>query len=961
MARPSVATYQDGECTLSPSPTLTPRAFVDKWRYAADLKERSAAQEHFIDLCRLIGHPTPAEDDPAGERFAFEAGAAKHGGGEGWADVWKRGAFAWEYKGRHADLRKAYDQLLQYREALENPPLLIVSDLATIEISTNFTNTVKQTYTLTLDDLLDTDKRRILHDAFFDPEKLKARQTPAQVTEKAAGEFATLAEQLRAYGGVTSDEIAHFLIRLLFCLFAEDAGLLPAALFSTLIQRTQGASKAFQQQLQQLFAAMAEGGWFGADKIRAFDGHLFDGARALELDGAGMHTLARISKLDWSSIEPSIFGTLFERSLDPDKRSQLGAHYTSKEDILLIVEPVLMAPLRRKWAEVQAQAHEVAGKQAAQKTSAGKRGTASTQQARHLGLLQDFARELATVTVLDPACGSGNFLYVALRQLLDLWKEVATAAFEAGSPQWMPLEHNSPSPEQLHGIEVNPYAYELAQVTIWIGYIQWMQDNGYGYPTEPILKPLDTIRHMDAILAYDADGKPVEPAWPRADVIIGNPPFLGGNKIRQELGDTYVEDLFALYQGRVPAFADLVCYWFEKARGRIATDKACRAGLLATQAIRGGVNRKVLERIKETGDIFWATSDRDWILDGAAVHVSMIGFGDDGEETRALNGQTVAAINTDLTAAADLTRAHTLDENAGLAFRGNQKGGPFDIAGDVARAMLGSPNPNGRPNSEVVRPWVNGLDIVGRPRGMWLVDFGIDMPLEQASLYEQPFEYVREHVYPVRRGNNVEACRERWWIHTRTRPDMRRALGNLPRFFVTPHVSKHRLFAWVKNGIVPDHQLIVFARDDDYLFGVLHSAPHELWARGTGTQLREVESGFRYTPTTCFETFPFPWPPGTEPAEDEDPRVAAIARAARALVEQRDRWLNPGTLDARALKARTLTNLYNQNPTWLQLAHKALDDAVFDAYGWPYDLDDEAILERLLALNLERAGVTGAA
>ena len=284
---------------MSPQSGITPRDFVDKWQHASNLKERSAAQEHFIDLCRMLGHPTPAELDPEGESFCFEAGARKHGGGQGWADVWKRGFFAWEYKGAHGDLDKAYDQLLQYREALENPPLLIVSDLVTIRIHTNFTNSVKQVYEIALEDLVDSHTRRHLHNAFFDPGQLKSRDTPAQVTEKAASEFGNLAEQLRGYGdGYSNDAIAHFLIRLLFCLFAEDAGLLPEELFTTLIRRTRGKSAIFQQQLQQLFAVMRDGGWFGPEEIRHFDGRLFDTDDVLELDGGGMHTLARLSRLD---------------------------------------------------------------------------------------------------------------------------------------------------------------------------------------------------------------------------------------------------------------------------------------------------------------------------------------------------------------------------------------------------------------------------------------------------------------------------------------------------------------------------------------------------------------------------------------------------------------------------------------------------------------------------------------
>ena len=213
--------------------------------------------------------------------------------------------------------------------------------------------------------------------------------------------------------------------------------------------------------------------------------------------------------------------------------------------------------------------------------------------------------------------------------------------------------------------------------------------------------------------------------------------------------------------------ADLVTYWFERARAQIAAGKAKRAGLLATQSIRSGANRKVLESIKETGDIFWAWSDRPWILDGAAVRVSMVGFDNGAETTRELDGQAAGKINANLTAALDLTVARRLPENAGLSFMGDTKGGAFDISAEVAAQMLAAPlNPNGRPNSDVVRPWVNGQDITGRPRDMWIIDFGTNMSEADAALYELPFEYVRKHVKPERDKNNRQSYRDRWW-HSR--------------------------------------------------------------------------------------------------------------------------------------------------------------------------------------------------
>jgi hypothetical protein len=287
-------------------------------------------------------------------------------------------------------------------------------------------------------------------------------------------------------------------------------------------------------------------------------------------------------------------------------------------------------------------------------------------------------------------------------------------------------------------------------------------------------------------------------------------------------------------------------------------------------------------------------------------------------------------------------------ENLGISFKGTDKSGPFELAPETAASMLAAPNPDGRSNSDVVRPWVNGLDIGGRPRGMWIVDFGIDMPEAEAALYEAPFEYVRAAVRPRRIAAPSEPrAASAWWLHQRPRPELRAAISGLRRYVATVRHSKYRLFTWLPSGTVPDSALVVFARDDDFTFGVLHSRVHDLWARGTGTQVREVESGFRYTPTTCFETFPFPRP--------TDAQRDAIAEAARDLDRLRIGWLNPPGLSDADLAKRTLTNLYNARPTWLAQVHERLDDAVLAAYGWPVDLDREELLARLLALNLARA------
>lgn len=649
--------------------------------------------------------------------------------------------------------------------------------------------------------------------------------------------------------------------------------------------------------------------------------------------------------MDWAFIEPSIFGTLFERGLDPEKRSQLGIHYTGKDDITLIVEPVLMAPLRKRWAALKQQVQSLADERDLIRKNESEEINAVIYRE-----LEKFSKELASIIILDPACGSGNFLYVALRLLLDLQKEVSVLGEHLGVGR-LPI---TVSPLQLHGIEINAYAHELAQLTIWIGYIQWRVDNGYGLPDEPILQPIESILQIDAIMGHDEHGKPIEPEWPQADVIVGNPPFLGHQKMRSELGDKYVSDLRNLYEGRLQGASDLVCFWFEKARAMIEGGKSKRAGLLATQGIRGGVNRKVLERVKASGDIFWAYSDREWILEGATVHVSMIGFDAGHQFKKFLDGKHVNNINSNLTYSTDLGQAKTLEENKDLVNKGIMKGGPFDIDFETAQKMLNAPiNPNGRPNSDVVKPRLGAKDIVKRNSNFWIIDFGVGTSKEDAALYELPFEYVVKHVKPVKEKNRRETRASSWWLFGENNPKLRNAIKDLPRCIVTPETSKHRIFVWMSTKVIPDYGIHVIARADDYFFGVLHSKIHELWARRKGTQLREAESGFRYTSTTTFETFPFPWPPAKEPKDD--PRVQAIAQAAKELVERRDRWLNADGLSDADKKKRTLTNLYNEPPTWLELAHKKIDDAVFAAYGWKSDMSDEEILAKLLELNLERS------
>ncbi len=669
-----------------------------------------------------------------------------------------------------------------------------------------------------------------------------------------------------------------------------DAGLKDPASLSTM--------------LEDLFGAMAKGGRIGFEAVEWFNGGLFDTRDALPLERDDIKTLRALAGLDWSAIEPSIFGTLFERGLDPDKRSQLGAHYTDRGSIMRLVDPVVLDPLRDEWAAKK-------GEIEALMTKAGGAKSASTrtkaQKDAH-GILQGFLAQLAHFRVLDPACGSGNFLLLSLLGLKDLEHQVILEAEGLGLSRAFPMV----GPECVLGIEINPYAAELARVTVWIGEIQWMLSRGFSLSKNPILKPLNTIEQRDAILNPDE----TEPEWPEADVIVGNPPFLGNKKMVGALGEDYAGRLRRLYQGRVPGDADLVTYWFEKGRAQLEHGQAGLAGLVATNSIRGGPNRKVLARIADTGALFDAWADEPWINEGAAVRVSMIAFGPpDHRRPVRLNGTTVPSIFADLTppsaadSVTDMTTARRLATNLGASYMATTKGGAFDIAGDLAREMLTAPNPHGRPNSDVVKPWANGLDVTRRPRDMWIIDFGTDTVETDAALYERPFAQLVATVKPVRIQNRREPMRSYWWRFVESRPAMRQGLQGLPRFVATPTVAKHRVFVWLDATTSPDHQLIVICRPDDTTFGILHSRFHELWSLRLCTWLG-VGNDPRYTPTTTFETFPFP--AGLAPADTAGPTEAlysgvilppvaperrpvalAIAEAAHRLNALRENWLNP--------------------------------------------------------------------
>jgi type II restriction/modification system DNA methylase subunit YeeA len=956
---------------------MTPQQFTKKWK-ASTLKESSASQEHFIDLCRLVGEQTPAEADPDGSWYCFERGARKTGGGEGWADVWRRGCFAWEYKGKHKDLGAAFTQLQRYAIALENPPLLVVSDMDSILIHTNFTNTVQEVHVIPIDQLDATDNVRKLKWLFTEPERLRPGITTAAITEEAAAKFASLADVLRGRG-IDPQRVAHFLNRLMFCLFAEDAGLLPPRLVIRLLEAGVKHPDQANEMLRSLFAAMTKGGLFGAELIEWFNGGLFDSDDIVALEPDEIRGILSVARLDWSAIEPSVFGTLFERGLDPAKRSQLGAHYTDPQSIMRIVQPVVVDPLAAEWTATKVEIERALEKVKTLPVAKGRK-QASKPAAYQLAekLYSTFLHRLSEFRVLDPACGSGNFLYLALQALKDLELRVTLEAEQLGLQS--AFVGMNVGVQCVRGIELNTYAAELARVTVWIGEIQWMLRHGVPPTKNPILKPLETIERRDAVLNDDG----TEARWPDSDAIIGNPPFLGDKKMFGELGTHYVDTLRACYAGRVPGGADLVTYWFEKARAMVESKRAHNVGLVATNSIRQRMNRRVLERIAETGAIFNAWADEPWINEGAAVRVSIVCFALDSRQARFLDGKKVERIGTNLqgetgsgNTSDDLTSAMRLDQNRGICFVGIEKAGKFDVDGALARRWLELPNPNGRPNRDVLRPYRNGKEILRRHLDRWVIDFGTDTPVEVARLYEAPFEHVLAKVKPEREGVRRANHRQIWWRFGEARPGMRKAVSGLRRYIVTPMVAKHRIFAWLPVSVLPDQKLVVIARDDDCSIGVLSSRFHLLWALKQGSTLEDRPT---YTSTTIFETFPFPdgMLLNLSPEQYQNSSAGQVAGIAKKLNDLRDVWLNPPDWVERMpenfpelpdrifprpgrevdLQKRTLTNLYNSNPTWLRSTHEELDEAVARAYGWKdYEpsMSDDELLSRLLKLNLERA------
>ncbi len=469
---------------------MTPQEFVEKWSNS-DLGERQTYQLHFSDLCRLVGHSPPdaSGEDGAGKLFQFEKYVRKETGG-GFADVYYEDHFAIEYKAPNRDksLDDAFKQLQRYQRQLKIPPLLIVTDIENWRIHTNFTNTVPQVHRFQHPDIADKPEVfQWLKYIFEDPQRFNPERSTKLVTQEAANALKAVVDNMRRQWQISPERVARFFTRVVFSLFAEDIGLLPTivegkGLFSYLVEQTGNSPDNFQVDIGQLFQAMEDGGRMHSRDIRWFNGALFKDVTVERLAPRAIASLYEACRLDWEYVEPAIFGTLFERCIDPGKRAQLGAHYTSPEDILLIVEPVLMAPLRRQWAAIQAQAQPMREKYQQSQTTRAR----ESAKKKLLALRDQMLKKVRETTVLDPACGSGNFLYIALQQLMNLELDIVT------DPLWHDIDRADfqVSPAQMYGIEIDEIAHALASIVVWIGYIQWREQHSFRYEAVPLLQDL---------------------------------------------------------------------------------------------------------------------------------------------------------------------------------------------------------------------------------------------------------------------------------------------------------------------------------------------------------------------------------------------------------------------------------------------------------------------------------------
>lgn len=1046
--------------------------FIAKWQPSGG-NERANTQLFITDLCALLGvaPPQPTQSDTALNDYVFERHVIKTeiGGAtsNGWIDCYKRDCFILEAKqGSLADIaavesgqgdsfrdffgqtaaerfkrgmakrgtaqwtgamQRAASQAEGYAKALPDkhgwPPFLIVTDVGhCIDLYADFQRSGKsyapfpdrKRFRLTLDDLRDPAVRARLAAVWTDPMALDPSAEAARVTREIANHLATLARRIEAREQ-NADRTAAFLMRLLFTMFAEDTGLIPKKSFSTLLRRVRDRPENLPPMLTDLWSRMDSGGFTGAlgdagETVRRFNGYLFKDTTAIALETEEIDVLIAAASADWRQVEPAIFGTLLERALDVKERAKLGAHYTPRAYVERLVGPTIMEPLRADWAGTRAAATQAA--------EAGDRDGARK-------IVENFHGKLAQTKVLDPACGTGNFLYVAMARMKELEGEVLELLEELGDDQYLAeISGHTITPENFLGIEINPRAAAIAQLVLWIGYLQWhFRVNGEDrMPEAPVLRDVKTIENRDALIDWDArelerdaQGRPVtrwdgetmkkhpvtgrdvpdESArvevyryvnpkaakWPKADFIVGNPPFIGDKAMRERLGEGYLSALFRTTP--VPESADFVMHWWDRAAGHVRRRQCRRFGFVTTNSLSQKFNRRVVQRNFESLDalsLSFAIPNHPWVSEkgDAAVRISMtVGMAGTAagtllrvvDESRAPDqiefDKRQGKIHSDLSIGANVAGAQALQSNLGVSSNGCAlNGAGFIVSGETAIALgegLGS---------KVVRPYRNGRDLMARPRQAFVIDLFGHSEREVASRWPAVYQHVYNTVRPTRlarsgRTSDATQYAEEWWLFQKPRPGLRRALFGLARFIATVETTKHRVFQFLDGSILPDHMLIAVACNDALILGVLSSRLHVVWALAAGARLG-VGDDPRYTKTRCFDPFPFP-------DTSDEPLKARIRDAAEKLDALRKEVL------ARH-EDLTLTKLYNALEalraaeaagtvlsakdadiatrgcvSLIRQYHDEIDAAVAEAYGWPTDLSDEEILERLVALNKERA------
>jgi hypothetical protein len=993
---------------------------IARWSKASG-SELANAQLFVTELCTLLEleQPAPATDDTRDNKYVFERRVIfQHGDGtssEGRIDCYRRGAFVLESKKiRDAAHTKGFDDRMQrargqaeaYARALPahegRPPFVVVVDVGhLIELYAEFSQS-GATYTpfpdsrshrIRLSDLRDAAIRDRLQAIWNDPLSLDPTKRTAEVTREVAERLALVANALEA-AKHDPEVVASFLTRCLFCMFAEDVGLLPKRSFADLLETLSDNPAGFVPMLTDVWRAMDKGEFSVALKnnVLRFNGKLFKNPTVLPLEREHIDLLRQAAKSDWKLVEPAIFGTLLERALNPRERHALGAHYTPRAYVERLVMPTIIEPLREDWLAVQGAALVLA------------RDGKMTEAQK---LVRSFHRELCNVRVLDPACGSGNFLYVTLEHMKRLEGEVLNQLEAFGDTQRLIAEGFTVDPHQFLGIEVNARAAAIAELVLWIGYLQWhFRTHGKELPEPPILRDFANIENRDAVLAYDDveyvmdkttgkavtrwDGRtfkihtvtgeqvpderatvvqeryvnPRRAAWPQANFIVGNPPFIGAAAMRQTLGDGYTEALRATWKD-VPESADFVMYWWNHAAGEVRSGRARRFGLITTNSLRQTFNRRVIEAHLNAKDhhplaLKFAVPDHPWVdsAQGAAVRIAMtvgvarlpaaapaelltLASETEGEvDSRAVTFHVSRGeINADLTIGANVAGAVGLQANDSLSTPGVKlHGAGFILTRDEAM-KLGFGSVAG--TEKHIREYRNGRDLTDAPRDVMVIDlFGLT-EAEVRKQFPLLYQRVLGFVKPERDQNNRESYRKAWWIFGEPRKDMRPALANLPRYIATVETAKHRSFQFLDATILPDNMLIAIAINDAFHLGVLSSTLHAQWALAQGGSLGVYIGNIRYNKTRCFETFPFP--------DVQASRLRAqIADIAEEIDAHRKR-------QQAAHATVTITGMYNVIEKLksgealtakdkvihddglvavLKSLHDELDRAVLTAYGW---------------------------